>query len=226
MPGQNAPAFCLAAPVRAATTAVASATESVESANNGWTIAGGATTSPNIAAWQRRALSPTEHVWWGPDNNGQRDGERADGPDEQTLVSPTMHVGTGPLVISFRHRFSFENGGWDGGVVEISTDNGGSWSDIGASAYNGSTNAFTTAPIGVNRPAFVNRMVGWPNFAAVTLNLGGAYANQAVKIRFRIGADESVGAPGWEIDDIGVSGITDTPFTALVPKASACAAAN
>jgi len=204
----------------------ASATESVESANNGWTIAGGATTSPNIAAWQRRALSPTEHVWWGPDNNGQRDGERADGPDEQTLVSPTMHVGTGPLVISFRHRFSFENGGWDGGVVEISTDNGGSWSDIGASAYNGSTNAFTTAPIGVNRPAFVNRMVGWPNLAAVTLNLGGAYANQAVKIRFRIGADESVGAPGWEIDDIGVSGITDTPFTALVPKASACAAAN
>ena len=29
------------------------------------------------------------HVFWGPDNNGQTDGERLDLPDEQSLVSPT-----------------------------------------------------------------------------------------------------------------------------------------
>jgi hypothetical protein len=202
----------------------ASTTESVESLNNGWAIGGDAPTSPNIGSWQRRALSPTRHVWWGPDNNGQTDGDKADGPDEQTLVSPSMHVGSSPLVISFQHRFSFENGRWDAGVIEISTNGGGSWSDIGAGAYNGSTNAFTTAPIGVNRPAFVNRMTGWPNFANVTLNLGTTYANQDIRIRFRVGADESVGAPGWDIDDIAVSGITDTPFTALVPSASVCTA--
>jgi len=199
-----------------------SATESVEAANHGWTISGDATTSPNVNAWQRRALSPTQHVFWGPDNNGQTDGEKADLPDEQALTSPTMHVGTGPLVITFRHRFSFEATGWDGGVVEISTNGGASWTDIGTGAYNGKTNGVTTAPIGVNHPAFVNRMVGWPNFAGVTLSLGTAYANQDVKIRFRIGADESAGAPGWDIDDISVSGITDTPFTSLVPEASAC----
>jgi hypothetical protein len=199
-----------------------SATESVEAANHGWTVSGDATTSPNINAWQRRALSPTQHVFWGPDNNGQTDGEKADLPDEQILVSPTMHVGTGPLVITFRHRFSFEATGWDGGVVEISTNGGASWTDIGTGAYNGKTNGVTTAPIGVNHPAFVNRMVGWPNFAGVTLSLGAAYANQDVQIRFRIGADESAGAPGWDIDDISVSGITDTPFTSLVPEASAC----
>ncbi len=199
-----------------------SATESVEAANHGWTISGDATTSPNVNAWQRRALSPTQHVFWGPDNNGQTDGEKADLPDEQALTSPTMHVGTGPLVITFRHRFSFEATGWDGGVVEISTNGGASWTDIGTGAYNGKTNGVTTAPIGVNHPAFVNRMVSWPNFAGVTLSLGTAYANQDVKIRFRIGADESAGAPGWDIDDINVSGITDTPFTSLVPEASAC----
>ena len=199
-----------------------SATESVEAANHGWTVSGDATTSPNINAWQRRALSPTQHVFWGPDNNGQTDGEKADLPDEQILVSPTMHVGTGPLVITFRHRFSFEATGWDGGVVEISTNGGASWTDIGTGAYNGKTNGVTTAPIGVNHPAFVNRMVGWPNFAGVTLSLGAAYANQDVQIRFRIGADESAGAPGWDIDDISVSGITDTPFTSLVPEVSAC----
>jgi hypothetical protein len=198
-----------------------SATESVEAANHGWTVSGDATTSPNINAWQRRALSPTQHVFWGPDNNGQTDGEKADLPDEQILVSPTMHVGTGPLVITFQHRFSFESGGWDGGVVEISA-NGGAWIDIGTGKYNGTTNAATTAPIGASRPAFVNRMVGWPNFANVTLSLGTTYAKQDVQIRFRIGADESTGAPGWDIDDISVSGITDTPFTSLVPEVSAC----
>jgi len=211
----------------------ASATESVESPNTGWTATGDATTSPNIAAWQRRALSPTQHVWWGPDNNGQTDGVKADAPDEQALVSPAMHVGTGPLVISFDHRFAFEStvtGGvrfnWDGGVIEISTNGGGTWTDIGASAYNGSTATLTDAPIGAGRPAFINRSTGWPDFSTVTLNLGTAYQNQDVKLRFRIGADSSTGNPGWDIDNVSVSGITNTPFTALAPEASVCTASR
>ena len=137
-----------------------------------------------------------------------------------------MHVGTGPLSISFQHRFSFEATGWDGGVIEISTNGGSSWVDIGTTAYNGKTNAFTDTPIGRNRPAFVNRIAGWPNFANVTLNLGAAYANQDVMIRFRIGADEEVGAPGWDIDNVAVTGITNTPFTALVPETTVCTAAH
>ena len=201
----------------------ASATETAESAKHGWTVGGDPTTSPNILPWQRRALSPTQHVWWGPDNNGQTDGVRADLPDEQVLTSPTLKVGAGPLVISFSHRFSFEATGWDGGVVEISNDGGASWTDIGTSAYNGKTNGVTSAPIGINHPAFVNRVAGWPNFASVTLNLGTAFADKDVKIRFRIGADDSTGAPGWEIDDIAVSGITNTPFGALVPNERTCA---
>jgi hypothetical protein len=207
--------------------AAVSATETMESANPaGWTVSGDPTTRPNVLAWQRRALSPTSHVWFGPDNNGQTDGERADLPDEQILTSPAMHVGTGPLAISFRHRFSFEAGGWDGGVIELSKDGGATWTDIGTAAYNGSTNAFTSSPIGFNRKAFVNRSAGWPNFGNVTLSLGAAFANQDVKVRFRIGADESTGAPGWDIDDIAFSGITDAPFSALVENARVCSAAQ
>jgi hypothetical protein len=199
-----------------------SASESVESANNGWTITGDTTTAPNIHAWQRRALTPTQHVWWGPNNNGQTDGVKADLPDQQTLTSPVMHVGTGPLVITFSHRFAFENGGWDGGVIEITTNGGATWTDIGVGSYNGATNAVTSSPLGTSHPAFVNRMLGWPNFATVTRNLGTAFANQDVQIRFRIGSDDSTGAPGWEIDNVTVSGITTTPFTALVPQTTTC----
>jgi hypothetical protein len=198
------------------------ASESVEASSPGWTIAGGATTNPNINAWQRRAISPTRHHWYGPDNNGQFDGTRPDGPDEQSLTSPVMSVGSGPLTISFQHRFSFESGGWDGGVIELSNNGGASWVDIGTSAYNGSTLAGTSAPIGSARPAFVNRSTGWPNFAGVTLNLGTTYANQNVQIRFRIGADESTGAPGWDVDDITVSGLTNTPFAALIGETGVC----
>jgi hypothetical protein len=199
----------------------ASATESVESSNTSWTTAGSAPSLPNVNSWQRRALSATEHVWWGPDNNGQLDDQKPFAPDEQVLVSPTLNVGTAPLTISFRHRFSFENGGWDGGVIEVSND-GGTWVDIGGGAYNGTTRADTNAPIGRNRPAFVNRMTNWPNFATVSLNLGTTFANQNVRVRFRIGADESTGAPGWEIDDIAIGGLTNTPFTGQVANVVAC----
>jgi hypothetical protein len=200
-----------------------SSTETVEGTNNGWSISGDPITSPNIDRWQRQALSPISHLFWGPDNNGQTDGQKGDLPDEQILASPTLQVGSGPLTISFRHRFSFESGGWDGGVVELSNDGGATWVNIVPSAtYNGLTNAVTSAPIGANRRAFVNRMTGWPNFATVNLNLGTTYANQNVMIRFRIGADESTGAPGWEIDDVTINGLTATPFTALVPETGAC----
>jgi hypothetical protein len=200
----------------------ASSTETFEPEGTVWTTAGDPTTLPNINAWQRRALSPIDHVYWGPDNNGTRDEEKTDLPDQQVLVSPTLHVGSDPLTISFRHRFAFEVGGWDGGVVEISTDGGSSWTDVGGAAYNGAINALSGSPIGGNHPAFVNRMAGWPNFATVNLDLGTTYANQDVKLRFRVGADQGIGAPGWDVDDIAVSGLTVAPFPALVANAGSC----
>ena len=58
------------------------------------------------------------------------------------------------------------------------------------------------------------------------LNLGTTYANQTVQIRFRIGADESTGAPGWDIDDIAIGGLTNLPFTSLVGNPNICTTLN
>jgi hypothetical protein len=72
---------------------------------------------------------------------------------------------------------------------------------------------------------FVNRVIsptGWPAFSNVTLNPVAGLSGQNVIVRFRIGADESTGAPGWEVDDIVFTGITNTPFTALVPDPGLC----
>ena len=42
------------------------------------------------------------------------------------------------------------------------------------------------------------------------------------EVTFRIGADESTGAPGWEIDDIAVSGLWRNPFAAHVAETQSC----
>ena len=84
------------------------------------------------------------------------------------------------------------------------------------------TNAATDAPIGAARPAFVNRSAGWPAFVNVNLNLGMTYANQTAQLRFRIGADSTTGAPGWDVDNVVVTGLTNTPFAALVAETGSC----
>jgi hypothetical protein len=202
-----------------------SATETFEEANPSWTIVGDPTDAPNVYSWQRRTLAFDNHVAYGPDNNGQEDDTKGSVPGEQSLVSPVLSVGAGSLGISFRHRFNFENAGWDGGVIELSNDGGASWVDIGTGKYNGLTNAGTNNPIGASRPAFVNRMstpVLWPAFTNVTLNPVSGYSNQNVIVRFRSGHDDSTGAPGWDVDDIAFTGLTNTPFTALIPNAGVC----
>ena len=203
----------------------ASTTETFEESNPAWAMIGDPEDAPNIYGWQRRALAFDNHVAYGPDNNGQNDDTKGSFPDEQTLLSPVLSVGAGSLGISFRHRFNFESGGWDAGVVELSNDGGTTWVDIGTGKYNGTTNNATSSPIGTLHPAFVNRMSTpaiWPDFTTVTLNPVAGYSNQDVLVRFRVGADDSTGAPGWDIDDIAVTGITNTPFTAIVPNAGVC----
>jgi hypothetical protein len=56
------------------------------------------------------------------------------------------------------------------------------------------------------------------------LDFGPRFAGQSVQIRFRIGTDAAAAASGWLIDDIQVSGITNTPFPAIVAEPSTCTA--
>lgn len=55
-----------------------------------------------------------------------------------------------------------------------------------------------------------------------SVNLGTAFADKVVRIRFRIGTDEAAGGFGWFIDDIAFTGLANTPFTALVDEQGVC----
>jgi len=116
--------------------------ETFESTQPVWsTTTVGSTISP-LTGWVRNEITAYDHNMKVADQNGSTD---------LSLISPTLLVAVGPdFVVSFQHRFSFEFAGttfFDGGVVEISTDNGGTWTDIGSLATAGQKYNGTLTPV-------------------------------------------------------------------------------
>jgi len=194
----------------------ASTAEHVEAPNPGWTYSGSTAGTP--APWERIAITPLNHRFFGPD---------AVVTSDQSLVSPPLQVGASPFSFTFRHAYSFETFGsvrYDGGVVEISTDGGGSWTDIGTSiipGYNGTLTNTTGNPLG-GRPAFVGQSASYPSLLTATASLGTTYAGMTVRIRFRLATDAADGADGWHVDDLVFTGLTNTPFVDVVADPGPC----
>src|SRR6185503_733279 len=149
---------------------------------------------------------------------------------DASLMSPALTAGAGPVSLSFSHRFQFEAAGataFDGGVVEISTDNGATWADISTLANPGYNTTLTGSPDTTGnplagRPAYGRTNVAFPAMETVTLNLGTALSGRTFRIRFRLGSDVNSGAPGWELDNVAFTGLADTPFPTLVADAGHC----
>ena len=198
----------------------ASKTDDVEASGSPW-IAGGSPAFDSGSGWRRIAASALDHRWLGPDPGS--------GPTDQFVVSPALQVSaSGSFAFTFRHRYGFENDTtptyYDGGVLEISTDGGANWTDIGASAspgYNGTLSTCCSNPLG-GRLAYVKSNAGYPAFDTVAVSLGTAYQGSVVKIRFRVATDQATGGAGWEIDDLAFTGIDNTPFPVVVPDRGVC----
>lgn len=124
---------------------------------------------------------------------------------DQKLVSPTftLPAGTFPR-LHFWHKFNTEDG-WDGGVVEISTNGGSIWTDLGSlMVKNGYNSSLGDAPTCVlaNRQAFTGTI---NDFMRTSIDLTN-YAGASAKIRFWFGSDDNTSAmttpAGWFVDDI------------------------
>ncbi|MBK9123892.1 MAG: M4 family metallopeptidase [Chloroflexi bacterium] len=110
--------------------------------------------------------------------------------------------------LHFIHNYDFEIEGWDGGVVEYSTNGGASWSRLtnaSLEAGEGYVDALETAGNGntnvlAGQEAFGNSSFG---VAAERYSLA-SLSGQSVRIRFRGTSDSSFGAPGWWVDDVRI----------------------
>ncbi len=171
--------------------------------------------------WARAEVAAGSHAYHVDDAGGVADLRFTTPP---LAVSPSV-----PFVVTFLHRWSFEydaGADYDGGVVEISTDGGTTWTDVGASCTPGYTGTLYNAsgnPIG-GRAAWTKASASYPTPISATLNLGTTYAGQTVRLRFRHAADAGVGAPGWWIDNISASGVTNSPFLTLTAETEQCLA--
>src|SRR5262249_32112902 len=204
--------------------------DTVEPRTTSWTRTG----TDGNSAWVRTlpgadtqaTTGPGDHAWNGIDLSTAAD-NRLESPD--LVVSATD-----PLVLTFDHRFSFEtqvnpappNTFFDGGVIEVSTDGGMSWTDINTIVDPGYTGTLDATAGNANpirgRMAFVGRNASFPSRDTVTLNLATMLAGQTIRIRFRVGSDVGGGDLGWEIDNIALTGITNTPFVSLIPDRRQC----
>jgi hypothetical protein len=130
------------------------------------------------------------------------------------LTSPSIAVNSAASTVSFRHRFNLE-AGFDGAVLEISI-NGGGFQDIVTAgglfienAYNGTINPATDSPI-AGRQAWTGSSSG--AFITSTAQLPATANGQNVRLRWRLGTDNSEAGTGWFVDNIVVRATSSCSF--------------
>ncbi len=115
--------------------------------------------------------------------------------------------------LTFYHTYQLESG-YDGAVIEISTDGGSTFTDLGShitqGGYNGTISTSYQSPI-AGRSAWTGGTLGTMTQVVVDLS---SYVGNTVIIRFRMACDSSVSKTGWYIDDVVVSTSGSTPSPA------------
>ena len=141
-----------------------------------------------------------------------------------SLISPAIVIPAGNgSELSFRQTRNFESG-FDGGILEISTDGGTNYSNVtsvggvfSANGYNTTISSGFSSPIG-GQSAWSGAQA---TYVTSTLSLPAAFNGQTVRFRWRAAWDSSAvnANPNWRIDTITmtVSSFVCTTCTAATP---------
>jgi hypothetical protein len=192
-----------------------------DSKNTGWSVS----EDPElfVEPWQY-VFSSGNGMWHGPDSAE---------PADHRFVSPDLKIGANGMTVTVRHRYSFETDGigyYDGGVIELSDDGGVLWIDVtaipGVSISNGYTQSLAASPSKnplAGRMAFAGPSTDYPTkWIETKVAIGKILAGKTVKLRFRSGSDDTVGAPGWDIDAVSIENLENKPFGEQVIHRGEC----
>jgi len=121
--------------------------------------------------------------------------------DQYLEIASAVSIGAG-AELRFWHSYDIE-GGYDGGVVEVSTDGGSNWVDLDGSftsnGYNSSISTCCDSPIGGNL-AFSGNSGGYLETIADL----SAFSGTSILLRFRMASDNSANGNGWWVDDVSI----------------------
>jgi hypothetical protein len=134
---------------------------------------------------------------------------------DKRLDSKPIIIGSG-AVLSFKNNYNTEYDPppaetfWDGWVLEVSTDDGATYRDfldplVGGSCVSG---CYTGVITGIANNPIADRLAWCGNsggYIDTVINLGSILNGQTIRLRFRIGTDEKLAAPGVRVDDIVIT---------------------
>lgn len=149
--------------------------------------------------------------------------------DQKLLTPPiSLPIYEGPLTLQFWSYQELESNAqigevcFDGGILEISTNAGQTWTQLGGppgdnsilttDPYDGIVDSLHGNPLG-GKAAWCGDPQDWIN-SVVNLE---DYANQTIQFRFRLGTDESIDHEGWYIDDVIVQSCKVHSGSAYLP---------
>lgn len=127
-------------------------------------------------------------------------------------------IGSSALI--FWNNYALEDG-FDGGVLEVSTDGGNTFQDILAAGgtffqggYNGTISTCCGNPLG-GRQAWTGNSGGF-----VQAVVGDLPTGVPIVLRWRMGSDSSGSSDGWRVDDIVIACERPTPTPTPFPTPS------
>jgi choice-of-anchor B domain-containing protein len=121
-----------------------------------------------------------------------------------SLVASNLHLTAGQIPqVSFWSAWDIEQG-WDGGVVEVSVDNGTNWVRLTPGGGYPSTIANGGTLCGITQGSAAFTGMGQFTWSPYQVNLA-AYTGQTVQLRWLYRTDSVQLGEGWFIDDIAIS---------------------
>jgi len=136
------------------------------------------------------------------------------GISDQYLRTPEFNV-TALSEMSFWHTYEVEPG-WDGCVIEISTNGGSTWVDLGPYITQGGYD--TTLHTGYGCPLEGREAWSGGNLGTMTqvkVNLA-TFQGHPAQVRFRLATDDFYTSyPGWYVDDVVITGAECQPWEDL-----------
>jgi hypothetical protein len=177
--------------------------DSVESGDSRWTHGSGVKEKKKkqdtTDTWSisGKRFNSGSHSWFSTDPGKQ--------VDTHLDTIPITLPGDGrEFQLVFMHTFEFEDGAFDGGVIELST--GGDFEELGSKIlqgkYNGTIWERSTNTL-AGKAAWVEGRMGVLQRVVVDLS---SYAGKTVTIRFRVATDTDGKGLGWFIDDVMLRG--------------------